>query len=90
MGWVGFGSVGSHFPAHVMGWVGLNEKYCGIVAEYCKTHTFHYPYLSHLGLKLFFTFNFCFFAAEQYTGITDIDILFPLFSRRHSCEIKDM
>ena len=37
MGWVG-----SHFPAHVMGWVvGLNEKYCGIVAEYCKTHTFH-------------------------------------------------
>ena len=23
-----------------MGWVGLNEKYCGIVAEYCKTHTF--------------------------------------------------
>jgi len=27
---------------------------------------------------------------EQYTGITDIDILFPLFLRRHSCEIKDM
>jgi len=24
-----------------MGWVGLNEKYCGIVAEYCKAHTFH-------------------------------------------------
>jgi len=23
MGWVG-----SHLPAHVMGWVGLNEKYC--------------------------------------------------------------
>ena len=23
MGWVG-----SHFPVHVMGWVGLNEKYC--------------------------------------------------------------
>jgi len=28
-----------------MRWVGLNEKYCGIVAEYCrpKTHTFHCP-----------------------------------------------
>ena len=39
----GFGWVGSHFPAHVMGWVGLNEEYCGIVAEYCKTHTFHCP-----------------------------------------------
>jgi len=24
-------------------WVGLNEKYRGIVAEYCKTQTFHYP-----------------------------------------------
>jgi len=24
-----------------LGWVGLIEKYCGIVAEYCKTHTFH-------------------------------------------------
>jgi len=39
--WVGLGWVGSHFPAHMMGWVGLKEKYCGIVAEYCKTHTFH-------------------------------------------------
>jgi len=58
----GLGWVGSHFPAHVMGWVGLNEKYCGIVAEYCKTHTFH----------------------------SDVDILFPLFLRRHTCEIKDM
>jgi len=28
MDWVGLGWVGSHFPAHVMGWVGLNEKYC--------------------------------------------------------------
>ena len=26
-----------------MGWVGLNEKYCGIVAKYWKTHTFHCP-----------------------------------------------
>jgi len=45
MGWVRLGWVGSHFPAHVMGWVGLNEKYRGIVAEYCrpKTHTFHCP-----------------------------------------------
>jgi len=40
--WLGLGWVESHFPAHVMGWVGLNEKYCGIVAEYCKTDTFHY------------------------------------------------
>jgi len=28
MGWVG-----SHFQAHVMGWVGLSEKYCYFV--YC-------------------------------------------------------
>ena len=28
---------------HGLGWLGLNEKYCGIVAEYCKTHTFHCP-----------------------------------------------
>ena len=26
-----------------IGWVGLNEKYCGTVAEYCKAHTFHWP-----------------------------------------------
>ena len=26
-----------------MGWVELDEKYCGIIAEYCKTHTFHCP-----------------------------------------------
>jgi len=32
-GWVGLGWVGSHFPAHVMGWVGLNEKYCGDFPE---------------------------------------------------------
>jgi hypothetical protein len=31
MGWVGLGWVGSHFPAHVMGWVGLNERYCDFV-----------------------------------------------------------
>ena len=57
-----------------LGWVGLND----IVAEYCKTHTFYRPYFSH------------FLLPKQYTGITDIDILFRLFLRRHSCEIKDM
>ena len=68
-----------------VGLVGLNEKYCGIVAEYCKTHTFHCPEFSHLGLMLFFNLIFFFFLLpEQYTGITDIDILFPLFFRRHS------
>ena len=47
--WLGLGWVESHFPAHVMGWVGLNEKYCGIVAEYCKT--------SYFSLPLIFTFR---------------------------------
>jgi len=40
----------------------------------------------HLGLKLFFTLKFCillFLLPEQYTGITDIDILFPLFLRKY-------
>ena len=37
--WVGLGCIFQH----VMGWVGLNEKYCGTVAEYCKTHIFHCP-----------------------------------------------
>jgi len=32
MGWV--------HPWVGLGWVGLNENYCAIVAEYCKTHTF--------------------------------------------------
>jgi len=35
--WTWVGSI------HGLYWVGLNEKYCGIVAEYCKTHTFHCP-----------------------------------------------
>ena len=39
MGWVGLGWVAFSGTC----WVGLNEKYCGIVAEYCKTHTFHCP-----------------------------------------------
>jgi len=30
MGWVG-----SHFPAHVMGCVGLNEKYCYFFTAFC-------------------------------------------------------
>ena len=73
-----------------LGWVGLNEKYCGIVAEYCKTHTFHYPYFHIQVLNYFSPLNFAFLLPEQHAGITDIDILFPLFSRRHGCEIKDM
>ena len=36
---------GQHRDGHglgqSMGWVGLNEKYCCIVAEHCKTYTFH-------------------------------------------------
>ena len=86
--WVGLGWVRSHFSAYVTGWVGLNEKYCGIVAEYCrpKTHTIHCPYV----LNYFSPLIVAFLLPGQYTGITDIDILFPLFSRRHSCEIKDM
>jgi len=35
--WTWVGSI------HGLGWAGLNEKYCGIVAEYGKTHTFHGP-----------------------------------------------
>ena len=35
--WTWVGSI------HGLGWVGLNQKYCGIVAVYCKTHTFHCP-----------------------------------------------
>jgi len=37
--WTRVGSI------HGLGWAGLNEKYCGIVAEYCrpKTRTFHCP-----------------------------------------------
>jgi hypothetical protein len=31
LGWVGLGWVGSNFPAHVMGWVGLNNRYCMII-----------------------------------------------------------
>ena len=34
MGSVRLGRVGSHFLAHVMGWVGLNEKYCNRRANY--------------------------------------------------------
>jgi len=37
MGWVGLGRIFQHM--WWVGWVGLNEKYCGIVAEYCKTDT---------------------------------------------------
>ena len=37
--WVGsihrLGWVGSHFPAHVMGWAGLNEKYCYLFTAFC-------------------------------------------------------
>ena len=37
MGWVHpcMGWVGSHFPTHVMGWVGLNEKYCYFFTAFC-------------------------------------------------------
>jgi len=41
--WTWVGSI------HGLGWVGLNEKYCGIVAEYCKTHTFHLPSIFTFG-----------------------------------------
>ena len=42
-GWVGLGRIFQHMWWVGLRWVGLNEKYCGIVAEYCKTHTFHCP-----------------------------------------------
>jgi len=41
-------------------------------------------------LNYFSPLNLAFLLPEQYTGITDIDILFPLFLRRHSCEIKNL
>jgi len=34
MGRVGLFWVGSHFPAHVIGWVGLNEKYCDFLLHF--------------------------------------------------------
>jgi len=41
--WVGLGWVAFSSTCDGLGWVEWNEKYCGIVAEYCKTHTFHCP-----------------------------------------------
>ena len=32
--WVGLGLVAFSSTCDGLGWVGLNEKYCGIVAEY--------------------------------------------------------
>jgi len=60
--WVELGWVGSHFPAHVMGWVGLNEKYCCIVAEHCKTY-FSLPLIFTFMSNYFSPLNFAVFAS---------------------------
>jgi len=41
--WVGLGWVAFSNTCDGLGRVGLNAKYRGIVAEYCKTHIFHSP-----------------------------------------------
>jgi len=72
MGWVELGRVAFSGTCDGLIWVGLNEKYCGIVAEYCKTHTFHCPQFSHLCLKLFITLKFCFFCFLHSTLVLQI------------------
>jgi len=41
--WVGSiyrsGWVESHFPAHVMGWAGLNEKHCYFFIAFCVCYS---------------------------------------------------